>query len=66
MENKSPEDDPRLQAIFENIDAEVESILAHKGCTRKMIGEEWPQLFWSAKERVLKEKYNLDWTPSAD
>jgi len=65
MEYSNTEDDPRYQSIFENIDAEVEAILTHKGYTSKVIGEGWVELFCSAKQMLLKDKYGIDWTSEA-
>ena len=61
MEYDPVEDDPKYQSIFETIDDEVEALLAEEGYTLKTVGMGFCHMFWSAKGRVLKEKYGIEW-----
>lgn len=61
MEHDPTEDDPKYQSIFACIDAEVEAMLEEEGLGKKKIGMGYCHVFWSAKARVLKEKYGVEW-----
>jgi len=52
------EDDPRYAGIFKAIDAEVRESLAadpERGRRGSV------HIYWSAKKRLLKQKYGIDW-----
>jgi len=61
MEHDPVEGDPEYQSIFAVIDDEVEASLAKKGYSLEKVGMGFCHMFWSAKARLLKEKYGVEW-----
>ena len=57
------EDDPRYAAIFQGIDAEVAALLADDP-QRGSMG--FVNIVWATKQRLLKEKYGIDWRTPAE
>lgn len=57
------EDDPRHAGVFAKIDAEVKEALA--GHPRKgSMG--FIHIIWDTKQKILKQKYNIDWKTPAE
>ncbi|OGW78845.1 MAG: hypothetical protein A3I73_00895 [Omnitrophica bacterium RIFCSPLOWO2_02_FULL_45_16] len=59
------ERDPKLKKIFREAENEASQELSKRSNIRsnKTI---YCRLFWSEKKRILKEKYNIDWTTLAE
>lgn len=63
MQNDPIEDDPRFRVILEAVDTEAEAELAndpdkdqHGFCF----------VFWAVKQRILREKYGIEWKTPAE
>jgi hypothetical protein len=55
------EDDPRLREIFKQVDTEVEKVLSTYSKESSSI-----HIYWGTKQRILKEKYGIDWNTPAE
>ena len=55
------ENTPEYQSIKAELEAELEEKL--KNCPR---GLGFCHVYWRAKKRLLKEKYNIDWRSPAE
>lgn len=66
MKHDPIENDPQFKSVFENIDSEVEALLAKDGLTMRIVGMGWCHMFWPAKQRLLKEKYGIEWKTPGD
>jgi hypothetical protein len=59
----SPLTDEELSSIMESADAEANLELANHP-ERQALG--FIHTFWGCKQRILKEKYGIDWQSPAD
>jgi hypothetical protein len=57
------EDDPRHAEVFARIDGEVDALLADHP---QRGAEGFCHVRWSAKQRLLKERYGIDWRSPAE
>jgi hypothetical protein len=57
------EQDPRYADIFKNIDAEINALLANHPQKGSM---GFVHIIWETKQRVLKQKYNINWKTPAE
>ncbi len=63
MRHDPIEDDPKVRAIIEQVDKEVEKLLEHDESAHVYGG---CHLIWGFKKRILKERYGIEWRNPAE
>jgi len=58
------ERDPRYKDLIKKADKEAEKFLEGKRPVRGQLG--YCHFFWGTKQKILKEKYDVDWKTPAE